>query len=61
MIKGDQAHLSNVDNAAKIRALLLAGIRAALLWRQAGGDRWKLIFSRSAMQKEAQQLLKANY
>jgi high frequency lysogenization protein len=50
-----------VDNAAKIRALLLAGIRAALLWRQAGGDRWKLIFSRSAMQKEAQQLLKANY
>ena len=61
MIKGDQTHLSNVDNAAKIRALLLAGIRAALLWRQAGGDRWKLIFSRSAMQKEAQQLLKANY
>lgn len=58
MIKGDQSHLANPDNAARIRALLLAGIRAALLWRQAGGSRWKLIFSRGAMQKEASQLLK---
>ncbi len=57
MIKGDQSHLANPDNAAKIRALLLAGVRAALLWRQAGGSRWKLIFSRGAMQQEAQQLL----
>lgn len=60
MIKGDQNHLANPENAAKIRALLLAGIRAALLWRQAGGSRWKLIFSRSAMQKEAQQFLARN-
>ena len=58
MIKGDQSHLANPDNAAKIRALLLAGVRAALLWRQAGGSRWKLIFARGAMQKEAQQFLK---
>lgn len=59
MIKGDQNHLSNPENAAKIRALLLAGVRAALLWRQAGGSRWKLIFARGAMQKEAQGLLRA--
>jgi high frequency lysogenization protein len=59
MIKGDQSHLANPDNAAKIRALLLAGVRAALLWRQAGGSRWKLIFSRGAMQREAQHLLNA--
>ena len=58
MIKGDQSHLANPDNAAKIRALLLAGVRAALLWRQAGGSRWNLIFARGAMQKEAQQFLK---
>lgn len=57
MIKGDQNYLANPDNANKIRALLLAGVRAALLWRQAGGTRWKLIFSRGAMQKEAQYLL----
>ena len=59
MIKGDQSHLANPENAAKIRALLLAGVRAALLWRQAGGSRWKLIFARGAMQKEAQHLLNA--
>ncbi|TXH66727.1 MAG: high frequency lysogenization protein HflD [Thiothrix sp.] len=58
IIKGEQQHLSNPDNAAKIRALLLAGIRSALLWRQAGGDRWKLLLTRGKMQAEAQQLLK---
>jgi high frequency lysogenization protein len=58
MIKGDQNYLANPENASKIRALLLAGVRAALLWRQAGGNRWKLIFSRGAMQKEAQLFLK---
>jgi len=38
--------LPNDDNAAKIRALLLAGIRAAVLWQQLGGSRWKLFWSR---------------
>lgn len=58
MVKGDQNYLADPDNAAKIRTLLLAGIRAALLWQQAGGDRWKLLFSRGKMQKQAEQLLK---
>lgn len=53
MIKGDQTFLANPKNAAKIRALLLAGIRAALLWRQAGGSRWKLLWERGKLQKQA--------
>lgn len=57
LVKGDQNHLSNPDNAAKIRTLLLAGVRAALLWRQAGGDRWKLLFARGKIQKQANALL----
>nr|CAA6829310.1 MAG: FIG002903: a protein of unknown function perhaps involved in purine metabolism [uncultured Thiotrichaceae bacterium] len=57
IIKGDQIHLGNPDNAAKIRVLLLAGIRASLLWRQAGGNRWKLLLARGTMQKEARRLL----
>jgi len=57
IIKGEQSHLSNPDIAARIRVLLLAGIRAALLWRQAGGNRWRLFFSRGAMQDEARRLL----
>lgn len=45
-VHGDMRHLQQPDNAAKIRALLLAGIRSARLWRQLGGHRWQLIFSR---------------
>jgi len=58
MVKGDQEQLSIPENAAKIRALLLAGIRAALLWRQAGGSRWKLLFTRQKMQTEAEAMLR---
>ena len=46
-VAGDPRHLQNSENAARIRALLLAGIRAALLWRQVGGKRWHLFFFRS--------------
>ena len=57
MVKGDQTHLANPKNASKIRALLLAGIRAALLWRQAGGNRWKLLLERGKLQKQADTFL----
>lgn len=48
-VQGDMRHLQQNDNAAKIRALLFAGIRAARLWRQLGGHRWQLVFSRRKM------------
>ena len=57
IVQGDQSHLSNSDNAARIRALLLAGIRAAVLWRQAGGTRWRLLFQRRKLLHEASSLL----
>ncbi|EHQ51665.1 putative lysogenization regulator [Ectothiorhodospira sp. PHS-1] len=57
IVQGEQNHLGNPHNAARIRALLLAGIRAAVLWRQAGGSRWKLIFGRNAMLAEARFML----
>lgn len=46
MVEGSDGHLSNPANAAKIRALLLAGMRATILWRQCGGTRWQLLFNR---------------
>ena len=46
IVRGEQSYLRNDDNAAKIRALLLAGIRAAVLWQQLGGNRWSLFWSR---------------
>lgn len=58
MIRGDQNYLTNTENAAKMRTLLLASIRAALLWKQAGGTNWKLMFERGKMLREAESLLK---
>lgn len=46
LVRGEQTYLRNNENAAKIRALLLAGIRAAVLWQQLGGSRWSLFWSR---------------
>ncbi len=55
IVRGDQLHLQNSSNAAKVRALLLAGIRAAVLWRQLGGSKWKLVMSRGKFVNQAQQ------
>ncbi|PPD35619.1 MAG: lysogenization regulator HflD [Methylomonas sp.] len=57
MINGDPQHLSNPIIVNKIRSLLLAGIRASLLWRQCGGSRWHLLFHRKKLQDEAKRLL----
>lgn len=57
MINGDPQHLGNQGTVNKIRALLLAGIRASLLWRQCGGSHWQLLLSRKKLQDEANRLL----
>ena len=41
----------------KVRALLLAGVRAAVLWRQLGGQRRQILFSRRKILTGAQTLL----
>lgn len=58
MVNGDQSFLSRPDVANKIRALLLAGIRSCLLWRQCGGSRWKILFYRNKIQIELLNLIK---
>ncbi|MFN2327971.1 MAG: high frequency lysogenization protein HflD [Chromatocurvus sp.] len=45
-VTGSAQHLQDRQTADKVRALLLAGIRAAFLWRQLGGRRWKLVLQR---------------
>ena len=57
MVQGEQTYLSNSDNASKIRTLLLAGIRAAVLWYQLGGNQWKLVFSKKNYLLSANHLL----
>ncbi len=55
-VTGSAQHLENEKNADVVRSLLLAGVRAAYLWRQLGGRRWKLAFQRQAMLGCAQEL-----
>lgn len=57
-VQGDMRFLQQAGNAARIRALLLAGIRSARLWRQLGGQRWQLIFSRQKLLRELAPLLR---
>ena len=59
MISGEHGYLEQADNANLVRALLLAGIRATVLWSQCGGSRWKLILGRGALTSEANRLLGA--
>jgi len=56
MVNGKHGHLQNATTANKIRAILLAGIRSATLWRQVGGTRWGLIWSRKKYLQAAQSL-----
>lgn len=56
MVNGSHGHLQNPKIANKIRALLLAGIRASLLWRQVGGSRWGLLWHRKKYMRAAQAL-----
>ena len=57
MVSGENQHLSNPDQANKIRALLLAGMRSAVLWAQLGGSRWQILLQRRRLTEEAERIL----
>jgi len=50
-VAGEEEHLQREDNANKVRAIFLAGIRSAVLWRQIGGNRLKVIFGKNKIVK----------
>lgn len=57
MVEGEPRFLRQDGQVAQIRALLLAAIRAAVLWRQLGGSRWRLLFRRRQYSMMARGLL----
>ncbi len=57
IIWGNQRILTIAENMEKIRALLLAGIRSSVLWRQLGGSRLQLIFFRRKICDMAKKIL----
>lgn len=57
IVRGENNYLMNQATADKVRTLLLAGIRSAVLWSQSGGARWQLLLRRRAYLNEAKRLL----
>ena len=57
LVNGEREYLQDTANASLIRALLLAGIRSAVAWRQCGGTRLQLLFKRKAIVSEASRIL----
>ncbi|OOF45747.1 lysogenization regulator HflD [Rodentibacter trehalosifermentans] len=53
---GEANYLQQPFIQDKVRACLLAGIRAAILWRQMGGNKWQLLFSRGKIINTAQEI-----
>lgn len=56
-VTGTPTVLQQTSTQQKVRALLLSGIRSAVLWRQVGGKRRHLVFGRKKMIEQAQILL----
>ena len=57
MVQGSALHLNQPRTVARIRTLLLAAVRAAVLWRQVGGTRWSLLLARGRIGAAARRLL----
>ncbi len=58
-VTGDYNYLQQQRIAHQVRALLLAGIRSATLWRQLGGNRWQLLMHRKKIAEAADNLLRS--
>lgn len=56
-VQGNPQYLKQPAVQQQIRALLLAGIRSAVLWRQIGGKRRQIILNRSRFVGAARQLI----
>ena len=57
MVQGNPHYLAQADVVAEIRAVLLAALRSAVLWRQMGGSFWDLVLRRREMAEYAGHLL----
>lgn len=57
VVHGNPVNLSDPRRVEQIRSLLLAGIRAAVLWRQMGGSQWRLLVRRKEYTMLARGLL----
>ena len=57
IVQGEELHLQKEDIPPKVRTLLLAALRSAVLWQQKGGSRFRLIWERTRMRNAARSLI----
>ncbi len=57
IVRGKPEHLKQSVNTNRVRALLLAGIRAAHLWHQHGGGHFRLLIGRKKLHQQIRKLL----
>lgn len=55
MVQGNPHYLGQPGVVSEIRALLLAAVRSAMLWRQLGGSQWHFLLARRAMAEAVRQ------
>lgn len=46
LVQGNPHYLGQATVVAEVRAVLLAAVRSAVLWRQLGGSMWDLLLRR---------------
>lgn len=56
-VTGNMQYLTDTSVSDRIRTMLFAGIRSAMLWRQLGGTKWQLIFGRGELERNSKALL----
>ncbi len=57
MVQGNPHYLAQAEVVAEIRAVLLAALRSAVLWRQMGGSLWDFLLRRREIVATAEQIL----
>ena len=57
-VAGNPNYLGQTNNQERVRALLLAGVRAAVMWRQMGGSRRAILFKRTQILHSAKSALR---
>lgn len=60
-VRGDQKQLQASGMAEQVRAVLLAGVRAAWLWHRLGGRRWHLMVTRGQILAEIRSIIAENH
>lgn len=58
MVQGNPHYLGQAGVVSEIRALLLAALRSAVLWRQLGGSLWDFLFAKRAMKAAVERALR---